>query len=176
MIKVPNIASVSDLESAGKRIYNRIHLILEDDVDLSAGEPEVIVTDEARTMAALKLKEGAAIAHFDFAKHTAAATSQGSNGDVTTEVNNALSGTLAGQSIEIDNFIENYHGKAFYIVETDRISGKKYIYGRPRCPYYFTDHDKRKNADNTSCDVTFSSPFPFQPLEYLGSVEAAPAV
>lgn len=176
MIKVPNIVAVSDLESAGKRIYNRIHLILEDDVDLSAGEPEVILTDEARTMAALKLKEGAAIAHFDFAKHTAAATSQGSNGDVTTEVNNALSGTLAGQSIEIDNFIENYHGKAFYIVETDRISGKKYIYGRPRCPYYFTDHDKRKNADNTSCDVTFSSPFPFQPLEYLGSVEAAPAV
>lgn len=176
MIKVPNIASVSDLESAGKRIYNRIHLILEDDVDLSAGEPEVILTDEARTMAALKLKEGSAIAHFDFAKHTAAATSQGSNGDVTTEVTNALSGTLAGQSIEIDNFIENYHGKAFYIVETDRISGKKYIYGRPRCPYYFTDHDKRKNADNTSCDVTFSSPFPFQPLEYLGSVEAAPAV
>ena len=34
MIKVPNIVAVSDLESAGKRIYNRIHLILEDDVDL----------------------------------------------------------------------------------------------------------------------------------------------
>ena len=34
MIKVPNITAVSDLESAGKRIYNRIHLILEDDVDL----------------------------------------------------------------------------------------------------------------------------------------------
>lgn len=175
MIKVPNIVSVSDLESAGKRIYNRIHLILEDDVDLSAGEPEVIVTDEARTMAALKLKEGAAIAHFDFAKHTAAATSQGSNGDVTTEVTNSLTGTLAGDRIEIDNFIEQYHGKAFYIVVTDRISGKQYIYGRPRCPYYFTDHDKRKSSDNTSCDVTFSSPFPFQPLEYLGSVEAAPA-
>ena len=175
MIKVPNIVAVSDLESAGKRIYNRIHLILEDDVDLSAGEPEVTVSDTARTMGALKLKEGAAVAHFDFAKFTAAATSQGSNGDVTTEVTNSLTGTLAGDRIEIDNFIENYHGKAFYIVVSDRINGKQYIYGRPRCPYYFTDHDKKKNSDNSSCDVTFSSPFPFQPLEYLGSVETAPA-
>lgn len=67
MIKVPNITAVSDLESAGKRIYNRIHLILEDDVDLTK-EPEIIVSDEARTMAALTLKQGASIAHFDFAK------------------------------------------------------------------------------------------------------------
>lgn len=170
MIKVPNISAVSDLESAGKRIYNRIHLILEDDVDLTK-EPEITVSDEARTMAALTLKQGASIAHFDFAKFTAAATSQGSNGDVTTEVTNTLLGTLAGDRPEIDNFIENYHGKGFYIVAEDRISGKKYIYGRPRCPYFFTDHDKRKNSDNASCDVTFNSPFPFQPLEYLGSVE-----
>lgn len=175
MIKVPNIAAVSDLESAGKRIYNRIHLIQEEDVDLSAGEPEITVSDTARTMGALKLKEGAAISHFDFAKFTAAATSQGSNGDVTTEVTNSLTGTLAGDRIEIDNFIENFHGKPFYIVVSDRINSKQYIYGRPRCPYYFTDHDKKKNSDNSSCDVTFSSPFPFQPLEYLGSVEGAPA-
>ena len=131
MIKVPNITAVSDLESAGKRIYNRIHLILEDDVDLTK-EPEITVSDEARTMAALTLKQGASIANFDFAKFTAAATSQGSNGDVTTEVTNTLAGTLAGDRIEIDNFIENYHGKGFYIVAEDRISGKKYIYGRPR--------------------------------------------
>lgn len=171
MIKVPNINAVSDLESAGKRIYNRIHLIPEEDVDLSKGEPEITVSDEARTMGALTLNQGAAIAHFDFAKFTAAATSQGSNGDVTTEVTNSLAGTLAGDRPEIDNFIENFHGKGFYIVVSDRISGKKYIYGRPRCPYYFTEHDKKKNSDNASCDVTFSSPFPFQPLEYLGSVE-----
>lgn len=175
MIKVPNIAAVSDLESAGKRLYNRIHLVLEEDVDLSAGDPEITVSDAARTMGALKLKEGAAIAHFDFAKFTAAATSQGSNGDVTTEVTNSLTGTLAGDRIEIDNFIESFHGKAFFIVVSDRVNGKQYIYGRPRCPYYFTDHDKRKNSDNSSCDVTFTSPFPFQPLEYLGSVEPAPA-
>lgn len=171
MIKVPNINAVSDLESAGKRIYNRIHLIRESDVDLSKGDPEITISDEARTMGALTLKQGASIAHFSFAKFTAAATSQGSNGDVTTEVTNSLTGTLAGDRIEIDNFIENFHGEPFYVITEDRINGKKYIYGRPRCPYYFTDYDKKKNSDNASCDVTFSSPFPFQPLEYLGSVE-----
>lgn len=171
-VKVPNIIGVSDLESAGKRIFNKIHLILEEDVDLTK-EVEITITDEARTMAALPLKAGAEIKEFNFAKHTTGSTSQGSNGDVTTEVTNSLSGTLAGDRVEIDNFIENYHGVGFYIVTSDRISGKQYIYGRPRCPYIFTDHDKRKNSDNSSCDVTFTSPFPFQPLEYLGSVQTA---
>lgn len=174
MVKVPNINAVADLESAGKRIFNKIHLILESDVDLD--QPiDITISDEARTMGQLPLKKGAEIKEFNFAKHTTGATSQGSNGDVTTEVTNALSGTLAGDRVEIDNFIESFHGVGFYIVTSDRISGKQYIYGRPRCPYIFTDHDKRKNADNSSCDVTFTSPFPFQPLEYLGSVIAVPA-
>lgn len=173
-MKIPNIAPVSDLESAGKRIYNKMHLILEEDVDLTQ-EPEITIDDKVRTMAALKLKEGAGLAEFNFAKFTPASASQGSNGDVTTEVTNTLTGTLAGDRVEIDNFIENFHGKGFFIIISDRISGKKYIYGRPRCPYYFTDHDKKKNSDNASCDVTFTSPFPFQPLEYLGEVSGAPA-
>lgn len=174
MVKVPNIQAVSDLESAGKRIFNKIFLIQESDVDLTK-DVEITITDEARTMGALPLKKGAEIKEFNFAKHTPSATSQGSNGDVTTEVTNALTGTLAGDRVEIDNFIENFHGVGFYIVTSDRISGKQYIYGRPRCPYIFTDHDKRKNADNSSCDVTFTNPFPFQPLEYLGSVDSVPA-
>ena len=107
MKKVPTIASVTDHETQGKRIYTDIFLIPEDSVDLST-EPE------------------------------------------------------------IDDFIENQHGRGFFIGTIDRVSGKKKIYGRPRCPYYFQNHSRRKNGENTSCDITFTSPFIFQPLEYLG--------
>ena len=73
MVKVPNINAVSDLESAGKRIFNKIHLILESDVDLTK-DVEITITDEKRTMGALTLKPDAEIKEFNFAKHTTGAT------------------------------------------------------------------------------------------------------
>ena len=68
MIKViPNIAAVADQESQGKRLYNKIYIILDDDVDYKT-LPEVTVDETTRTMAALTLKEGAKWAELNFAK------------------------------------------------------------------------------------------------------------
>ena len=169
MKTVPNILAVSDAESQGKRLYNQMFLIPEDDVDLTT-LPVISETD--RTCAALTLKTDAEWKQFWFAKFTPAYTSEGSGNDITTEVTNTISGTLAGDRAEIDDFIENQHGRGFYIVLIDRFTRKKMIYGRPYSPYYFQNHSKRKNSDNASCDVTFQAPSFFQPLEYLGSVES----
>ena len=54
MKKVPTIASVTDHETQGKRIYTDIFLIPEDSVDLST-EPEI--DEEGRTMEALTIKQ-----------------------------------------------------------------------------------------------------------------------
>ena len=92
---IPNIAAVADQESQGKRLYNKIYIVLDDDVDY--GElPEITINEEARTMAALTLKEGAKWAEINFAKFTGQRTSEGSAGDVTTAVTNTLTGTLGG--------------------------------------------------------------------------------
>ena len=169
MKTVPNILPVSDTESQGKRLYNQMFLIPEDEVDLSTLP---VISDQDRTCAALTLKEDAAWKEMWFAKFTPSYTSEGSGNDITTEVTNTISGTIAGDRKEINDFIENQHGRGFYIVLVDRFTQKKMLFGRPYCPYYFLNHSLRKNADNASCDVTFTAPTFFQPLEYLGSVVA----
>lgn len=173
MKKVPTIASVTDHETQGKRIYTDIFLLPEDAVDLST-EPEI--DDEDRTMEALTIKTGEAWVKHQAVKFTPADTNEGQGGDITTDVNGNIVYTVGGDRPEIDDFLENQHGRGFYIGTTDRVSGKKKIYGRPRCPYYFQNHSRRKNGENTSCDLTFTSPFIFQPLEYLGDFDTTPVV
>ena len=166
---IPNIAAVADQESQGKRLYNKIYIVLDDDVDY--GElPEITINEEARTMAALTLKEGVKWAEINFAKFTGQRTSEGSAGDITTAVTNTLTGTLGGHRAEIDNFVENFVGRNVHIVEIDRFTQKKYILSRPYSPMVFSAFSGRKNGENTSTDVTFTNESFFQPLEYLGSV------
>ena len=163
-----NIPAVGDFDSQGKRIYNKMYVLLEDDVDYSA-VPQVTDTESERTMAALKLKSSAlGWKEFAFAKYTLGATSEGSQGDITSTVTNTVNGTLAGERIVIDQLLESHIGKGFFLVEVDRFTQKKQIYGRPYSPMYLNAFSKRKNADNTSCDVTFTNESFFQPLEYLG--------
>lgn len=166
---IPNIAAVADQESQGKRLYNKIYIVLDDDVDYSS-LPEITVNEEERTMAALTLKEGVKWAEINFAKFTGQRTSEGSAGDVTTAVTNTLTGTLGGHRAEIDNFLENFVGRNVHIVEIDRFTQKKYILSRPYSPMVFSAFSGRKNGENTSTDVTFTNESFFQPLEYLGSV------
>ena len=60
-----------------------------------------------------------------------------------------------------------------HVVEVDRFTQKKYILTRPYSPMYISAFSGRKNAENTSTDITFSNESFFQPLEYLGSVTNA---
>lgn len=169
MIKVlQDIPAVGDFDSQGKRIYNKLFIIEESDVDYSS-LPEVKDTEEARTMEALTLKpEAAGWKEFNFAKYTLGATSEGSQGDITSTVTNTITGTIGGERDEIDNLLESKIGCPFFVVEIDRFTQKKRIYGRPYSPMFLTAFSKRKTSDNTSADVTFSNESFFQPLEYLG--------
>lgn len=169
---IPNIAAVGDQDSQGKRLFNKIYIILDEEVDYNT-LPEIVVSAEARTCEALTLKEGAKWAEITFAKNTAGRTTEGSQGDVTTAVTNTLTGTVGGHRVEIDNFLENFVGRAVHVVEVDRFTQKKYILTRPYSPMFVSAFSGRKNADNTSTDITFSNESFFQPLEYLGSVTNA---
>lgn len=177
MIKtIQNIPAVGDFESQGKRMYNKLYVLEEEDVDYSS-LPEITDTVEARTMAALTLKEGAAgWKEFNFAKYTLGATSEGTAGDITSTVNNTVAGTLGGERDEIDHTLEGKIGCPFFVVEIDRFTQKKRIYGRPYSPMFLSSFSKRKNGENTSADVNFTNESFFQPLEYLGSVTPAAEV
>lgn len=164
-----DIPAVRDAESQGKRLYNKVYVLLEEDVDYS-NLPVITQSADARTMAALTLKTGATgFKEFNFTKYTLGATSEASAGDITSQNTNTVSGTLGGDSVAIDNFCEQI-GVPCFLVVIDRFTQKQTIYGRPYSPMFYSAHNKRKNGDNTSCDVTFSQESFFQPLEYLGSV------
>lgn len=166
------IAAVGDRETQANRLYSKIYLVSEDDIDYSKVKADdITISAEARSMKALPLKEGATgFVEFSFVKHTAGFTSEGSEGDVTSEVNNNLTGTLGGRRIVIDNLLECHLGRNFLAVTIDAITGKKYIHGRPYNPLSFSAFNKRVNGENASCDVTFNQKALQQELEYLGEV------
>ncbi len=164
MIKTfDNIPAVSDKDTQGKRIYNKIEVLREADVDY--GQLPAI-DEENRTIEDFTLKEDAVgWKELNLVKYTPSATSEGSAGDVTSAVTNTITGTLGGDRNVIDNLLENHVGEAFFVRITDRFNQKKVVYGRPYSPLFLTAFSKRKTADNTSCDVTFSNESFFQPLE-----------
>lgn len=166
---IPAVAAATDVDSQGKRLYGKIFILAEEDVDYSA-LPVITETAEVRTMAELTLLDGApGWQEFNFAKYTPAAGSEGTSGDITSSASNDVSGTLAGESIAIDNFLQTI-GRPVFVVTIDRFSQEKTIYGRPYSPMFFNAFSKRKNSENTSCDVTFHQESLLQPLKYLGSV------
>lgn len=171
------VSAVGDRETQANRLYHKIYLILEDDIDYSKlKSTDIVISAEARTMAALPLKDGATgFVEFNFVKHTGGHTSEGTEGDITSNVNNVLSGTLGGRRIEIDNFIECHMGDNVLAVNIDAVTGKKYILGRPYNPLSFSAFNKRVTGENASCDITFSQQALMQELEYLGEVESAAA-
>lgn len=170
MVKtLQTIGAVRDFESQGKRIYNKAYIVLDEDIDYTS-LPTIVETEEARTMSALSFKEGKGFVEVSFAKHTLGATSEGTAGDVTSSANNNLVGTVAGESVAIDNLLQQV-GVPCHIVVVDRFTMEKTIYGRPYSPMTFSAFSKRKNGDNTSADVTFSQESLLQPLKYLGEVE-----
>lgn len=171
------VSAVGDRETQGNRLYQKIYLILEDDIDYSQiSENDITITDAARTMAALPLKEGATgFVPLNFVKRTGGHTSEGTEGDITSEVTNTLSGTLGGRRVVIDNLLECHLGKNFLAVTIDSVTGKKYIHGRPYNPLSFSAFNKRVTGENASCDVTFTQHALQQELEYLGEVTPAAA-
>ena len=174
-LPIAEIAAVGDRETQGNRLYQKIYLLSEDDIDYSqlAGT-EITISAAARTMAALPLKDNATgFVELNFVKRTGSLTSEGSEGDITSEVNNTLSGTLGGRRIVIDNLIECHLGKNFLAVTIDSVTGKKYIHGRPYNPLTLSTFNKRVTGENASCDITFTQKALQQELEYLGSVTPA---
>lgn len=171
-LPIAAVAAVGDRETQANRLYQKIYLISEDDIDYSAlTAADIIISAAARTMAALPLKANATgFVELNFVKRTGGLTSEGSEGDITSDVTNTLTGTLGGRRIVIDNLIECHLGKNFLAVTIDAVTGKKYIHGRPYNPLTLSAFNKRVTGENASCDVTFTQKALQQELEYLGSV------
>ena len=109
---IPNIPAVGDQESQANRMYNKIYILLDDHVDYSK-LPEI--DTQARTCAAFTLKEGGTWAELCAVKNTAGRTTEGSQGDITTAVQNGVTLTVGGSRPEIENLLENFVGRNVHV-------------------------------------------------------------
>lgn len=174
-IPLAPVTPVGDRETQGNRMYRTIYLLLEEEVDYSRlTDNDITISAAARTCATIPLKTGATgWVPFSFVKKTAGFSSEGSEGDITSEITNTLSGTIGGRRTVVDNFLECNMGKAFLAVSMDAITGKKYLHGRPYAPLTLSSFTKRVNSENCSADISFTQSNLMQELEYLGEVESA---
>lgn len=167
-----DIPSVTDRDTHGKRIYHKVFLLREEDVDYS----QLPAIDEsARTCAAFVLKaDNTGWKAFSYVRNTMEDTSESSKGDITSTVTNTFTGTLGGARSLIDNFIENHQGDNFFIVYVDIYSKKRYLLGRPYAPMQLTTFKRLNGKDSASCDTTFTNESFFMPLEYKGTLPIDP--
>lgn len=167
-----DIPAVNDRDTHGKRIYHKVFLLKEDDVNYSRLPA---IDDSARTCEEFVFKANAdGWKCFSYVRNTLEDTSESSKGDITSTVTNTFSGTLGGSRPVIDRFIENHQGDNFFIGYIDIYSGKKYILGRPYSPMQLTAFKRLNGKDSASCDTTFTNESFFQPLEYLGNFPPNP--
>lgn len=167
-----NIPAVTDHETHGKRIYHKVFLLREEDVDMSKLP---VVDEDTRKCPAFTLKTAAAgWKAFSFVRNTMENTSEASKGDITSTVTNTFMGTLGGARPVIDTFVENHQGDNFFIVYIDIYNSKRYLLGRPYSPMQLTSYKRLNGKDSASCDVTFTNESFYQPLEYEGTLPIDP--
>lgn len=163
-----DIPAVTDRDTHGKRIYHKVFLLREEDVDYSQLPT---VDEEERTCGAFVLKSGATgWKAFSYVRNTVTDTSESTKGDITSTVTNTFAGTLGGARPEIDRFLENHQGDNFFIVYVDIYNNRRYLLGRPYSPMQLTSFSRKNDKDSASCDTTFTNESFFMPLEYKGEL------
>ena len=161
-----DIPAVTDKDTHGKRIYHKVFLLREEDVDYSQ-LPEIT----GRSCGAFVLKSDAVgWKSFSYVRNTIEDTSESSKGDITSIVTNTFVGTLGGARAVINDFLENHQGDNFFIVYVDIYDKKRYLLGRPYSPMQLTSFSRKNGKDSASCDVTFTNEAFFQPVEYAGTL------
>ena len=160
------IPAVTDKDTHGKRIYHKVFLLREEDVDYSQ-LPEIT----ARSCGAFVLKTDATgWKAFSYVRNTLEDTSESSKGDITSTVTNTFAGTLGGSRAVINDFLENHQGDNFFVVYVDIYDQKRYLLGRPYSPMQLTSFSRKNGKDSASCDVSFTNEAFFQPVEYSGTL------
>lgn len=159
-----DIPAVTDRDTAGKRIYQDLEVIREDDVDY---DTLPTIDEDALTTTPLTLKESAAAKTFKTIVDSQEDTSTGQKGDITSTVTNEIT-VVVGDTVESRKLVENHIGDRFFVIHTDKYTRKKYLHGRPYFPMVLTDFT-RSAKESKSIELHFKNESFFQPLEVVAS-------
>lgn len=161
-----DIPAVTDRDTAGKRIYQDVEVIREDDVDYSKLPT---IDEDVMTTTPLAMKESATSKVFKSIVDTQEDQSTGQKGDITSTVNNEFT-MVVGDTVESRKLVENHVGDRFFLVHTDKYTKKKYLHGRLYFPMVLSDFT-RSAKESKSIELHFKNESFFQPLEVIAATE-----
>lgn len=161
-----DIPAVTDRDTAGKRIYQDVEVIREDDVDYSKAPT---IDEDKMTTTPLSLKEEGSAKVFRSIVDTQDDQSTGQKGDITSTVTNEFT-MVVGDTVESRKLVENHIGDRFFLQHTDKYTKKKYLHGRLYFPMVLTDFT-RSTKESKSIELHFKNESFFQPLEIVAPAE-----
>lgn len=168
---VVNLEEVSDRETAGNQISNKIFYVRTDQIDTSQPWP---TANSVRELGTIPLKPGEYF-HYVHSHNDPDEGSKGEKGDITTAITNTFNAVLGSNSVDVLNFIEANVGRKFILFWYDNTSKTWMIGGSIYKPYTLKSFERSNNKDGKFSKLVFEGNGFDQPYLYKGTIlEQAP--
>lgn len=166
MALIGNVEATSDKDSAGAQIVSKIWLIHTKQIDPDVAFP--LAADGK--LGTIPLLAGEVMHYFESIIDSQEDKSDGTKGDVTTEVKNTFSFILGGDNPKLRMFLEEMAGERFIIIYRMAPDRKYYVLGNDLKPMKLQSFNRSNNKTQRSVTLTFENTSFVQPLEYVGAI------
>lgn len=162
-----NLDPVSDRETAGNQIGNKIYYVRIDQVDTTQAWP---TANAVRELGTIPLKAGE-FWHYFNSHNDPGEGSKGEKADLTTNVTNTFESVLGGNSADVLTFLECNAGRKFILVWYDNTAKCWMIGGNVYKPYTLKSFDRGNNKDGKFAKISFENNGFDQPFIYKGTIQ-----
>ncbi len=167
MASVGNLDEVSAKDSAGNQIGMRVWLIDRKQIDDTQVFPQPNADREVGT---IPLKAGEYMHYFDAVNESVKSNGTGEKGDVNVDFNNTLSFIMAGNRIQLMNYLEEYAGRGHIVIWQECGTGVRYIQGSLCKPMTLNSFDRKDDNEGRYVTFTFGNKHWQQPCIYTGEI------
>lgn len=167
MATIGNLDEVSGKYSAGNQIGMRVWLIDRSQIDNTVPWPK---PNAQRELGNIPLKAGEYMHYWDAVSNSPKSNGTGESGDINVDYTNTLSFVMAGNRIELMNFIEEYAGRGFIVIYQECGTGVRYIMGSLCKPMDLKSFDRKDDNEGRYITFNFENKHWQQPLIYTGDI------
>ncbi len=167
MATVGNLDEVSAKDSAGSQIGMRVWLIDRKQIDDTQTFP---LPNADREVGTVPLKSGEYMHYFDAVNESVKSNGTGEKGDVNVDFNNTLGFIMAGNRVQLMNYLEEFAGRGHVVIWQECGTGVKYIQGSLCKPMVLNSFDRKDDNEGRYVTFTFGNKHWQQPCIYTGDI------
>lgn len=170
---IVNLEEVSDRDTAGNQIGNKVYYVRTDQIDQTKAWP---TANSVRELGTIPLKSGEYF-HYFYSHNDPDEGSKGEKAELTTNVTNTFNSVLGSNSVDVLNFLESNAGRKFILFWYDSTAGKWMTGGSIYKPYTLKTFERSNNKDGKFSKLVFECNGFNQPYIYTGTrLEQEPTV